>query len=130
MLRNLTSFGIGRLAAFTTAAPAAPSAAEKQIRLSAAVCALALLPCFLGPAMADADDETVDIGQISCREMLKMEGEERDLTLIFIHGFVSGENAAPELDELELSDATETILDTCIDNPSESVLSVFHKVRG
>jgi len=106
MLRHLANFGIGTLAAVATAALAALSAA------------------------ADADDETVNIEQISCREMLKMEGEERDLTLIFMHGFVSGEKAAPELDETELSDATETILDTCIDNPGDSVLSVFHKVRG
>lgn len=116
------------LAIFTIPAPAGLSAAEQEAWSSAGVCALAILPCLLGPATAHANGDTINIEEISCREMLTMDGEQRDLTLLFMHGFVSGENAAVELDESELSETNEAILETCVDNPSDSVLSVFHKV--
>jgi HdeA/HdeB family len=102
------------------------------MRRSTSVFALSVwLGLLAGSASyAQDDDFRMNIDEISCRDMLKMENGERDFTLIFMHGFMSGKQDAIKFDGPKLTEATEAILDACIDNPSEPLLSVFERVRG
>lgn len=72
----------------------------------------------------------VDINEISCREMLKMDGDEQELTMVFVHGYVSGKSAMTQVDGPALRAASEEIADACIDGPEKSLLSVVEMVRG
>jgi len=94
---------------------------------------LAVLLLGLGvPLTAPAQDEgiTIEIDRMTCREMLRMGGEERDFTLIFLHGFVSGRQNALVFDGPALTAATDRILDACIGDPDASLLSVFEAARS
>lgn len=91
-----------------------------------------LLAASIGaPGTAPADEGLkVQIPDITCREMLKMDGEEQQLTLVFLHGFMSGKAGMTEVDGPALMEATETIKDRCIDAPASTLISVFETVRG
>ena len=101
-----------------------------RTRMSTMVLSLGL--ALAGPSAADAQAEVIrlNIDQISCRDILTMGGEERDFALIFLHGFVSGQNGEMLFDGPVLTEATDTILDRCISTPDASALSVFTSVRG
>lgn len=71
----------------------------------------------------------LDIDKITCREALKMTGDERAFTVIYFHGFMSGKKNETHFDGPALSEATDKIADYCIDNPSETLLKSFETIR-
>ncbi len=70
------------------------------------------------------------IDEIDCRTLLRLGGEERGFTILYLHGYVSGVKGQKLLPVQELSDATDRIVDQCIDRPGERLLAVFERVRG
>lgn len=72
----------------------------------------------------------ININEITCREMFHMGGDERDFTLIYFHGFMSGKNNLIEFDGPELAQANESIINGCIENPDSGLLTVYEDVRG
>jgi hypothetical protein len=83
-----------------------------------------------GSASAADRSATIMIDKVTCREMLKMGGDERDFTIIYMHGFINGTQNTMEFDGPKLTEATDMVLDACISNPDATILSVFDKVRG
>ncbi len=71
----------------------------------------------------------LQIDEITCREALKMPGDERAFTVIFFHGFMSGKTNQTLFDGPALAEATDKIADFCIDNPSEKLMKAFEAVR-
>jgi hypothetical protein len=106
------------------------------MRNLATVFGLAISLCMLASGGAHAQDanqgeaDNIQIDNLTCREMLKMDGDERKFTLIFLHGFVSGKKSDLLFDGSALADATDVILDNCIDSPDDSLLAVFEKARS
>ena len=82
------------------------------------------------PAQAQSSDEDVfDLKTVTCRDMLKTEGEEQSYLLILLHGYISGQNSDTIIDGPVLTVATDNIMDACIDNPESPLLSVFETYR-
>lgn len=77
---------------------------------------------------ANADD-TVDLKALSCRELLKTDGEERANLMIFMHGFMSGKKGNLTINGPALAEASDKIIDGCIDNPKEKLITLFEKNR-
>jgi len=71
----------------------------------------------------------VDLKTQDCRTLLKMSGTERDFTLVFYHGFMNGMKNDTIFNGPELSEATDQIIDHCIDNPNDGLLKVFQAKR-
>jgi len=99
--------------------------------------ATALSFLLVGPMAAaeeakaeDVPKMIIKIDEMTCREMLKMAGDEQDFTVIFLHGFISGKKSELVFDSMALSEATDRVLDSCIDNPDDKLLAVFEKARG
>ena len=69
------------------------------------------------------------IDEMTCREMLKMGGSERDFTMIFLHGFMSGKKSELLFEPGPLADATDKVLDSCINDPNQKLLVVFESAR-
>ncbi len=103
----------------------------KQIVLAATM-ALSLLP--VGAVVA-AEKEAADTGvtytidEVTCRQLLRMSGDSRDFTVVFLHGFVSGKKSELVFDAVPLTEATDKAIDICIDNPDGKLLSAFEKAR-
>jgi hypothetical protein len=72
----------------------------------------------------------VAIGELDCRTLLRLGGEERDFTILYLHGFVSGRTNQQLLPVKDLAEATDRLIDRCIDKPAEKVLGVLEQVRG
>jgi len=86
-----------------------------------------MLSAFSGPTFAQ-EPVTVEIEKVTCRDLLLM-FDDQEATLVFFHGFLSGKKGEMLYKDQELTDATDKILEHCVDNPAESVLSVFEKFR-
>ena len=81
------------------------------------------------PDANEASEDLIELQTMTCREVLKSEGEDRANTLIFMHGYISGKKGETTVNVPVLSDVTDQILDTCIDNPDQTLLSVFEASR-
>ena len=89
------------------------------------------LPVALAQAQpATGSQQTPALDELDCRTLLRLAGEERAYTLLYMHGFVSGKNGQMVLPVQQLAEATDRIVDHCIDRPGDKLLSVFERVRA
>lgn len=100
----------------------------KCFPLFAAIGAVAL-PIFGSSALAQDEEPVIDMNTVDCRTMIKMDADEQDFTLIYFHGYISGMKGDTMFDGPALRDATDKIMDYCIDNPSAMVMEAFEKNR-
>lgn len=80
-------------------------------------------------APAAAAPKQPALNDMDCRTLLRLGGEERAYTLLYMHGFISGKTNQLLLPTEELAAATDRIVDHCIDKPNDKLLSVFEQVR-
>ena len=73
--------------------------------------------------------ETVDLSKLTCRTLLKMSDGDRTDAFLFLHGYVSGTKKEMTLKLDPMAEATDEILDECIDHPAETALAAFTKYR-
>ena len=76
-------------------------------------------------AQESSEDTKIDLNKISCRELLKMPGKDRELTLVFFHGLMAAKNNQMVIDRVALREATNKITDYCIDNPNSMLMTAF-----
>lgn len=86
---------------------------------------------LITPSLAQEieEDTNIYLEKISCRELLKMPGEDKKLTLIFYHGLMSAKKDQMVVDRITLRDATDQVIDYCINNPDETLMTVFDQYR-
>lgn len=66
---------------------------------------------------------------MTCRELLKSEGDNRDNIIIFMHGFINGKQGMTTIDASALASAADKIIDSGIDSPDSNLLAVFEQNR-
>jgi hypothetical protein len=88
-----------------------------------------LLPASVLTALAQDGDPVIEMSTVDCRTMLKMDADEQDFTLIYFHGYISGTKGETLFDGPVLREATNKIMDYCIDNPSATLMEAFEKNR-
>ena len=81
--------------------------------------------CFADTANAQKLGDDVDVGSLSCRTLLQMDGEERANTLIFFHGYMAGKKSQGVINIPRLSDVSSKVVNRCIDEAGKSLMSVF-----
>ena len=72
---------------------------------------------------------TVDLNKQDCRTFLKMTGYEREITVAFYHGVITGMKKETSVNIPALAEATDKVMDHCIDNPKTVLLQVFQDQR-
>ena len=77
-----------------------------------------------------AEPRQQGLGELECHTLLRLSGEERDFTLLYLHGFVSGRANQQLLPVKDLAEATDRLLDHCVDKPSDKALAVLEKLRA
>ncbi|MCU0921703.1 MAG: HdeA family protein [Burkholderiaceae bacterium] len=80
------------------------------------------------PVAAAAQAPALD--QVDCRTLLRLSGEERGYTIIYLHGFVSGRKGLTQFPAQDLAEATDRVVEQCIDKPGDKLLAVFERVRA
>jgi hypothetical protein len=96
--------------------------------LAAASLCVAMAPAQAQSATARPGPAALD--ELDCRTLLRLAGEERAYTLLYLHGFVSGKTGQMVLPVQRLAEATDRIVDHCIDRPGDKLLAVFERVRA
>lgn len=71
----------------------------------------------------------VKLGELDCRALLKMNGEDEQSTIVFMHGYTNGKAGTTVVNIPSLTEATDKIRDHCINNPSDKLLDVFSKIK-
>lgn len=95
-----------------------------------AIAAATLLVGFFASAPGLAIEKSeVKLGELDCRALLKMNGDDEHSTVLFLHGYASGKAGATVISIPSLTEATDKIREHCIDNPSDKLLDVFSKIK-
>jgi hypothetical protein len=102
---------------------------QMKLEISMITAFASAIACSTVPALAQ-DAPILEIGTIDCRTLLKMDESEKDFTLVFLHGFMSGKADNMVFDGPAFGAATGAIVEECIDNPSAKLLDIFGKHRG
>jgi hypothetical protein len=81
------------------------------------------------PAILSAAEmtDTRDIGAQSCKEVMRLSGEERDLAIAFAHGYMLGKKGTTKFEVEALAQVTDQFIDYCLDHPAENALASFEK---
>jgi hypothetical protein len=77
------------------------------------------------PASRPPLASSVDLDAFDCRTLLQMEGDNRNNAILFLHGYVSGQMRQTKIELGPMAEATDRIIDQCIDKPSDNALAVF-----
>jgi hypothetical protein len=103
-----------------------------RLMLTAAAAVLALAPfpsaAEQKPPVDAAPSPAID--EIDCRTLLRLGGEERGYTILYLHGYVSGKRGQTRLLVRDLAADTDRVIEQCIDRPGEKLLAVFERVRA
>jgi hypothetical protein len=70
------------------------------------------------------------LDELDCRALLRLGGDERGDTVGWLHGWVGGRRGLTQFPAREMAEATDRIVDHCIDEPDDKLLTVFERVRG
>jgi HdeA/HdeB family len=83
----------------------------------------------LGWASAQSgNSRTVD--QYTCKDVMREHGDNRDVTIAFLHGFLVGKSGSPAFDIDTLHKQTSAFIEYCLDHPGEKAVDAMSKIKG
>ena len=100
---------------------------KRNIAVLAALPVTALLSLSV-TAMAADKPEMRDLSEFSCKDVMILSGQDRDISIAFVHGYVLGKNDTTKYEIDKLAKITDAFLDYCLDHPAEKALASFEKV--
>ena len=71
----------------------------------------------------------VDLKTLDCRTFLKLDSEHRNDVIMFYHGYVSGKKNETAVNVDNLAQATDKVMDYCIDKPTDALMKSFMNSR-
>jgi len=98
---------------------------HRNIALSAFI----LLGLGSGWASAQSgNSRTVD--QYTCKDVMREHGDNRDVTIAFLHGFLLGKSGSAAFDIDTLHKQTSAFIEYCLDHPGEKAVDAMSKTKG
>jgi hypothetical protein len=85
------------------------------------------LPLLHAPASA-AESGMVDMGDYLCKDVMRMSGDERAVTMGVLHGYRLGKKGATTFVSDDLANMSNEFVEFCLDNPHEKALAGFEKL--
>ena len=76
------------------------------------------------------NDTSVELKTFACRRLLKLNDSDKNAAILFFHGYISGKKGELIANVPALRDVSDKVIDHCIDNPNDFLLSVFEQYRG
>jgi len=98
-----------------------------KLTLALVPAAVLALP-FLSGTLNAAEAEVVDMNSYLCKDLMRMDSEERRITLGVLHGYVLGKKGATSFVSDDLSKLSDQYIEYCLDNPQEKALPAFEKL--
>ena len=69
-----------------------------------------------------------DLKSNTCKEVMRLSGQDRDVALALAHGYVLGRKNTTRYEIDALAQITDKFIDHCLDNPKENALAAFEKI--
>jgi hypothetical protein len=82
------------------------------------------------PALAEETTltgTTLDIGKLTCKELMRGNDSDRDVGIAFYHGFLAGKTNSQVINIHDTGAKTERVTDYCLSNPTSTVMDAFTK---
>jgi len=87
------------------------------------------LPLLHASAGAAGDeDRIVELNTYLCKDIMRMDGEERSVALAAYHGYVLGKKGVTSISVGALNKLSNNFIEYCLDNPHEKALATFEKL--
>ena len=80
---------------------------------------------FVSTAGAQEAKPVIDLTTLDCRTLLKLDGDQRQNVIMFYHGYISGQKSEKVANVDNLAQATDKIVDQCIDHPADPLMTAF-----
>lgn len=98
-----------------------------------ALCVLmaASLAAAAGSSALAADapkGSTRDLNEYSCKDVMRLSGQDRDVALALTHGYVLGKKGTTKFEVDALAGITDKFIDYCLDNPKANALEAFERI--
>jgi HdeA/HdeB family len=74
-----------------------------------------------------ANSRTVD--QYTCKDVMREHGDNRDVTIAFLHGFLLGKSESAAFDIGTLHKQTSAFIEYCLDHPGEKAVDTMSKIK-
>jgi hypothetical protein len=80
---------------------------------------------------ASAQDSTTrKISDYTCKDVMRDNGEGRDIAIAFMHGYLLGKSGGSEFDLEVLTKQSDAFIEYCLDNPTAPAMGAMMKVKG
>ena len=70
------------------------------------------------------------IDQYTCKDVMREHGDNRDVTIAFLHGFLLGKSGNATFDIDALHKQTSDFIEYCLDNPTAKAVDAMSKIKG
>ena len=71
--------------------------------------------------------ESSDLKNFSCKDFMRYSGEDRDIAIGFLHGYLLGKKGTSQYSSEKLAAATDQFIDYCLDHPKAKALDTMAK---
>lgn len=69
-----------------------------------------------------------DLRSNSCKDIMRMSGQDRDVALALAHGYVLGKKGTTKFEVDALARITDQFVEYCLDNPKENAMAAFERI--
>lgn len=74
-----------------------------------------------------AKGEMKDINSYTCKDVMRMSGEDRDISISYLHGYWLGKSGKTKFSKKHVMAATDSFVDYCLDNPAHKAADAMGK---
>ena len=81
---------------------------------------------FAGAAHA-GDTQTKNVNDFLCKDILRTSGDDRDIAVAFMHGYLLGKSGKETFEKATLMAATDNFIEACLDNTGAVAVKTLGK---
>lgn len=93
-----------------------------------ALFALSMSNSTMLAAQPKGGKDVKDLRSSSCKEVMRLSGQDRDVAIALAHGYVLGKKGTTKYEIEALAQITDKFIDYCLENPKANALDAFERI--
>jgi len=102
---------------------------QLQMKFLVIAFSLAAIVAQTSPVGAQAEKDRV-VEQYLCKDVMRESGENRDVAIAFLHGFLLGKSGKSNFNVDTLRKQSDQFIEACLEKPGERAINVMSTVKG
>jgi len=98
----------------------------KESVISKLVISFVFVLGLVGTASASEEDSK-SINDILCKDVLRTSGNDRDIAVAFMHGYLLGKSGKDVINRSKLYKASDDFIEACLDNTNSKAITTLKK---